>query len=258
MSPVASLLMLLLLGLAQAQQDMDEEFSGNDEETIDITTAILTTNNGTSELLMEGDMLLPQTRNALRCLSNSCLWRKSSNGLVTIPYILSPQFSGMERQKIERALQSFHGRSCIRFVPRRNEYDFISVENKGGCFAALGRQGGRQVVSLNRQGCIYHGIIQHEFLHALGFLHEQTRSDRDSYVRIIWQNIDPQMAFNFDKKNTNNLNTRYDYSSIMHYGRTAFSINGRDTIVPNSGANIGQRQGMSRIDITRLNILYGC
>ncbi|XP_061910489.1 high choriolytic enzyme 1-like [Entelurus aequoreus] len=258
MSTFASLLMLFMLGLAQAYQDMDEEFLGDDEETIDITTTILTTNNGTSELLMEGDMLLPNNRNALKCYSNSCLWRKSSNGLVTIPYILSPQFSGMERQKIERALQSFHGRSCIRFVPRRNEYDFISVENKGGCFAALGRQGGRQVVSLNRQGCIYHGIIQHEFLHALGFQHEQTRSDRDSYVRIIWDNINSEMAFNFYKQDTNNLNTPYDYSSIMHYGRTAFTINGRDTIVPNSGAKIGQRQGMSRGDVARINLLYGC
>ncbi|XP_061760787.1 high choriolytic enzyme 1-like [Nerophis ophidion] len=258
MSPFSSLLMLLLLGLAQAQQDTDEEFSGNEEETVDLTTAILTTNNGTSESLLEGDMLLPKTRNALKCFSNSCLWKKSFNGLVTIPYVISPQFSGMERQKIENAVKSFHGRSCVRFVPRRNEYDFVSVENGGGCFSALGRQGGRQVLSLNRDGCIYHGIIQHEFLHALGFQHEQTRSDRDSYVRIVWENIDRAMAFNFHKQDTNNLNTPYDYSSIMHYGRTAFSVNGRDTIVPLSHANIGQRRGLSRVDISRINLLYGC
>ncbi|XP_054653096.1 high choriolytic enzyme 1-like [Dunckerocampus dactyliophorus] len=262
MSPFASLLMLLLLGLSQAQQDKEivEESPGEDQDTVDITTAILTTNRGTNEILLEGDMLVPKTRNALKCWSQSCLWKKASNGLVKVPYAISSQFSSSERQKIEKAMRSFHGSTCIRFVPRRNEYDYISFESRGGCFSDLGRQGGGQVLSINRQGCVYHGIIQHEINHALGFQHEQTRSDRDSYVRINWENIDPQMAFNFYKQDTNNLNTPYDYSSVMHYGKTAFSTNGKDTItpIPNPGINIGQRRGMSNWDIMRINLLYSC
>ncbi|CAL8238012.1 unnamed protein product [Boreogadus saida] len=61
-----------------------------------------------------------------------------------------------------------------------------------------------------------------------------TRSDRDKYVRINWRNINRRNAHNFKKQNTNNLNTPYDYTSIMHYGRTAFSINGRDNHHPPS------------------------
>ena len=57
------------------------------------------------------------------------------------------------------------------------------------CWSYVGRRGGGQVVSLDRRGCVYHQVVQHELLHALGFNHEQTRSDRDSHVRIIYQNI---------------------------------------------------------------------
>lgn len=57
------------------------------------------------------------------------------------------------------------------------------------CYSWVGRQGGSQVVSLSRSGCLYHNTVQHELLHALGFNHEQTRSDRDNHIRVLWENI---------------------------------------------------------------------
>lgn len=59
----------------------------------------------------------------------------------------------------------------------------------GSCWSYVGRQGGGQTVSLSRQGCLYHGTVQHELLHALGFNHEQTRSDRDNHIQVVWDNI---------------------------------------------------------------------
>ncbi|XP_053276751.1 high choriolytic enzyme 1-like isoform X2 [Pleuronectes platessa] len=259
MTPSVSLLLLLLFGLSQAHPLQEEGIE--EDGTMDITTSILTSNNATDEILLEGDLVAPRTRNAMKCWSQSCLWKKASNGQVVVPFTLSREFSSMERQKIDRAMKAFARKTCIRFVPRQNQYDYISIENRGGCFSSLGRVGGRQVLSLSRGGCIQNGIIQHEINHALGFNHEQTRSDRDGYVRINWENINQGMAYNFYKKDTNNLNTPYDYSSIMHYGRTAFSIQrGRDSItpIPNSNVRIGQRQGMSYWDIMRINRLYRC
>ncbi|XP_076011411.1 high choriolytic enzyme 1-like [Genypterus blacodes] len=265
MDPSLSLLLLLLLGLSQARSVLDEEQESSAEvdenDTVDMSTRILISNNASNEMLMEGDMVMPRTRNAMMCWYNRCQWKKDSSGFVMIPFTVSSEFSSSERQKIDVAMQSFHRSTCIRFVPRRSEYDYISVENRDGCFSSLGRVGGRQVLSLKRRGCMYHGVIQHEINHALGFQHEQTRSDRDQYVRINWSNINPQMAYNFHKHRTNNLNTPYDYSSIMHYGRTAFSIQyGQDSItpIPDPNVQIGQRKGMSHMDITRINRLYGC
>ncbi|XP_077437778.1 high choriolytic enzyme 1-like [Vanacampus margaritifer] len=259
MSRFASLLMLLLLGLSQAYQQ-EEAPEQDEEEQVDITDKILTTNKDTDEILLEGDMLVPRTRNAMKCWSQRCQWKKAANGHVTIPYTVNPEFSARQKQKIETAMRSFHGRTCIRFVPRNGHHDFISVENRRGCFSSLGRQGGKQVVSISRPGCVYHGIIQHELIHALGFQHEQTRSDRDNYVTINWENIEPEMGHNFNLQDTNNLDTPYDYSSVMHYGRTAFSTNGRDTItpIPDAGVQIGQRSDMSEWDIKRINLLYEC
>lgn len=228
---------------------------------VDISTTILSSNNGSKEILLEGDLVAPKNRNAIKCYSQSCLWSKNSKGLVVIPYTISNEYPQQERQVIETALQSFHSSTCIRFVPRKNEYDYISVENKDGCFSSLGKVGNGQTLSINREGCLYHGVIQHETMHSLGFQHEQTRSDRDSYVKINWENIYPEMAFNFYKQDTNNLNTPYDYGSVMHYGRTAFTVRaGVDTItpIPDSSVQIGQRKGLSYWDIKRVNLLYGC
>lgn len=63
-----------------------------------------------------------------------------------------------------------------------------------GCHSAVGRRGGRQALNLQPNepgvGCFRLGTIAHEFLHALGFYHQQSTSDRDNYVDIIWRNID--------------------------------------------------------------------
>ncbi|KAM9426785.1 high choriolytic enzyme 1-like [Pholidichthys leucotaenia] len=260
MSPSISLLLLLLLGLSQAHPFMEEvgedEYPVEEEDPVDITTGILEANNGSSEFLLEGDMVGSTNRNFMNC--RQCLWRKGRDGKVEVPFVISNQYNNYEKRMIIRAMRDFHSKTCIRFVDRTTQYDYISFVNRDGCFSYVGRRGGRQVISLNIPGCIYFGIIQHEIIHALGFYHEHNRDDRDKHVQIRWENISPKMAFNFNKRPTDNLNTPYDYSSIMHYGQTAFSNNGRPTIIPipNPNVQIGQTRGMSDWDIKRIIVLY--
>ncbi|CAG12480.1 unnamed protein product, partial [Tetraodon nigroviridis] len=127
------------------------------------------------------------------------------------------------------------------------------------CWSYIGRQTRGQAVSLRAQGCLYTGTVQHEVLHALGFHHEQARSDRDSYINILTQNIQPGKLSNFAKVPTNNLGTPYDYTSVMHYSKYAFSRNGQPTLLAKSNPNqvLGSSY-MSSNDIARVNRLYQC
>ncbi|KAM9832216.1 uncharacterized protein ACB057_007638 [Neosynchiropus ocellatus] len=213
--------------------------------------------------LIGGDIAIgpDADRNADPCTSYGCLWLKNVDGNVYIPYYIANHFSSREVQIIVRGLDSFSSVSCIRFRPyQQGDHEWLSIESRDGCWSYVGRQGGGQVVSLARQGCLYHGTVQHELLHALGFNHEQTRSDRDSYIQVYWQNIIDGMAYNFDKINTLNQGTPYDYNSVMQYERYAFSKNNQPTMVPipNPNVSFGQATQMSRNDIDRINRLYNC
>ncbi|KAG7214423.1 hypothetical protein INR49_006380 [Caranx melampygus] len=199
-------------------------------------------------------------RNADQCTSRGCMWGKSSDGKVYVPYVIASHYSSRERSIIERGLTSFTSVSCIRFVRRTNQRDYLSIKSDSGCYSYVGRRGYAQTLSLDRRGCLYHNTVQHELLHALGFNHEQCRSDRDQHIRILWENIQSGWEYAFDKLNTLNMNTPYDYNSVMQYHRYAFSGNNKPTMVPIPNANVefGTGTEMSKNDITRLNRLYKC
>lgn len=131
----------------------------------------------------------------------------------------------------------FRQKSCVRFVPRVNQPDFISIQNSlSGCWSAVGRTGGKQILNLQSGVCLRHtGTILHEIMHALGFLHEHTRHDREQFVKINVQNIRPDAMKNFKKDKRKESTTNgigYDLGSVMHYSLMAFSSNGKPTIEP--------------------------
>jgi hypothetical protein len=160
-------------------------------------------------------------------------------------------------------LTKVNGQFCIRIFPRNAEGDYIRVENYSGCSSYVGRVGGSQRMSLVPSCVTRHGTIMHEFLHAFGFHHEQKRYDRDEWVTINWDNIQPGTENNFVKLPEGQidlLGTSYDYGSVLHYGAYAFAVDPSvPTIIPHDpDAQIGQRITLSKLDIERVQILYGC
>lgn len=163
--------------------------------------------------------------------------------------------------------------SCVRFVEAaKDEIHYVNITGlPQGCYSAVGwTLSGAQPLNYEiyplDQGCFRLGTIVHEFLHTLGFYHMQSSANRDDYVRIATENIIRGTEHNFkkyDDDEVDNFDQEYDFGSVMHYPALAFSSNGKPTIIPLDSNNeeaskMGQRIGMSRKDIDRLNTMYRC
>lgn len=220
--------------------------------------------------MYEGDILITlnpgespellQKRNAQRY--RQYLWKTK-----IVPYEVSETLvKDGYMPTIQAAIQQFTEHTCVKWKPRQNEERWVMFVKKSGCYSSVGMnywKKGSQDISLGR-GCNHQGVTMHEMMHAVGFWHEQSRYDRDQYVEIMWENIQPGKEHNFNKYNLNRidyLNEVYDLESIMHYGRTSFSIeNGKPTIraIGDPNKQLGQRNGFSKTDIAQINALYDC
>ncbi|XP_040564112.1 high choriolytic enzyme 2 isoform X1 [Lepeophtheirus salmonis] len=210
-----------------------------------------------------------------------------------VPYKFTSSYSRKEINLIRSAMKDIQSRSCVKFVkarPKHKHYVDIGSDQKG-CHASLGfnKDIGRHYVNLERPGCMFLSVIQHELLHhILGFDHEQNRPDRNSYVRINWQYLnqdsfrsffrsvekgtaplpqkcDPSRGYTFDDCYsgyfTDTLGLPYDYMSIMHYAKDSFTkYPGYNVMDPlqQGGENMGKSRKMTDLDHDKLYKAYGC
>ncbi len=180
----------------------------------------------------------------------------------TIPYQIEPgQFSPAYENMIHNAAAYVSDSTNLCVVQRTNEPNYISIVASSGCWSYVGMNGGVQQLGLNDitdgYGCPF-GSIVHEFSHAAGLWHEQSREDRDEHVFILWDNIDPDYVHNFDQHITDGQDVGpYNFVSIMHYGPYAFSINGKPTIVRRDcSTNLGSTGQYTPGDIEAVGFLY--
>lgn len=181
------------------------------------------------------------------------LWPSS-----VIPYFIQPTVR--EPERILNALELFSG-TVLQFVPYTDQDDVMVFEESAGiCKSYVGRIGGKQPLWIS-PGC-GSADIAHEIMHALGFVHEQNRADRDSFIELFPDNIEEEYKDNFSRlpegmMKVNGLSS-FDYESLMMYPVSMFSKNGQPTMQSRlQGREIRPSEGLSARDVERINKVYG-
>lgn len=175
--------------------------------------------------------------------------------------------------------------SNVQFVQCANNSctgDFVHIQSSTDRNnSPVGRQGGRQVINIVSWGSQV--AMAHELGHTLGLVHEQSRPDRrrDGFVEVNYNNVCKagdmnctggfcfdnnnnriDCDFNFDIEPNALTYGLYDFASIMHYTRDAFSRNGNDTItvLPPYDAQwqnaIGKATQLSNSDRNAMGCMY--
>ncbi|MBO9667898.1 MAG: M12 family metallopeptidase [Bdellovibrio sp.] len=173
-----------------------------------------------------------------------------------IPFVIKSDISNPAA--VMQAISQFTD-TGIEFRPYTEEADALVFEaGTGNCKSYVGRIGGLQPLWV-APGCGAKEIA-HEIMHAIGFVHEQNRSDRDAYIEILWNNVQPSAKLNFEKfsneASSANALGAFDYSSIMIYPPYMFSTNSGETMrSKNSEKPIAPSQSLSINDMMRLKRL---
>ncbi len=282
MTPIAICVALAPLAAnAQTEAEVNAAFASQGEQ---IATVIGSNEEVSYELkkldgkelgVYEGDIILGEheelqwmgaTPLELQSFSDAPGAKASWGGRTTwpngvVPYVINSSVPAGDVTTIKAAMKWLEEAANVTFVERSSESSYINIIRGDGCYSMVGRTGGKQDLSIG-SGCGSRGIVAHEFLHALGFYHEQSRADRDEHVNILWENIKVGRESNFKKGAAVTASVGpYDVRSIMHYSYRAFSVNGQPTItsknpsVPNSA--LGQRTMLTEHDIAALQHIYG-
>jgi hypothetical protein len=231
---------LVLLGISCQQNTVESTEAIADQEKLPENVFVVTSPTGDKLYyedidgmkIMEGDIVL--TDEQIKNFKEGNITRHKGVGTRlsyrkwTNKYMRYSFFSGVPQWKKNityEALAAWHS-AVVMGYGYATSGDRVAVASTATVNnSPVGRRGGRQTLNLSNSAT--KGTAIHEFGHALGLMHEQTRNDRDSYIIIKFNNIKQEHKFNFYKAGSDFIQTGgFDFNSIMLYGSySSFAIN---------------------------------
>lgn len=166
----------------------------------------------------------------------------------TVNYMFANNVTAANQTLMLAAMQQWENIADVNFVPGLPANilsSWLLIQDSAFNSSFVGPSGPGQVVNIASWNTQM--IIVHELGHALGTRHEQSRSDRNTYVTILWDNIsttacdgDCSHNFSIDSDTSYWRYSPYDYDSVMHYRATAFTTSGNtiNTKAPANSQNI--------------------
>lgn len=146
-----------------------------------------------------------------------------------LPLFFDPGIPEARRKLLFEACEAWTKVAAVVCVPRASEFAFVHVAYGEGCSAKVGAGlfawNARRRITLG-ENCWTRSILVHELGHALGLQHEHQRADRDRYIRVQWENVDPAHRYSYAILRSAIDPAPYDFGSIMHYSDGNFSKGG--------------------------------
>lgn len=165
-----------------------------------------------------------------------------------------------DKNRVYDAVKHWESNTSLDFIESSSQSNYIYFTSGSGCSSYVGMIGGKQSLTL-ASGCTTGNTI-HEIGHAIGLWHEQSRVDRNSHIKIQFENIQSGREHNFKTYEESGFDgqeftSNLDFGSIMMYGAYSFSSNGLPTIVKVDGSLYStQRTALSSGDKVGVNIMY--
>ncbi|KAI1294719.1 Zinc metalloproteinase nas-8 [Halotydeus destructor] len=182
----------------------------------------------------------------------------------TLVYVIDSKVPAKDHEGILLGMQEIEKNTCIVFKKRTRERNYVKIIYEDGCWSYVGRQKKVQELSLGK-GCQRTGTVVHELMHALGVYHEHERFDRDSYIKIKWENIEKKQYEQFEMQTVDDAQLygkEFDFMSTMLYDPYDFSKNDKATMVSLvKGKKLlrdSKKPAISPGDIQLLNDMYKC
>jgi len=135
--------------------------------------------------IIEGDIIVPENFFDPQIQAAWRQLRQWPGGQV--PFRFHPNVTPANQNAMRAAMAEWERVANIDFTLRINEGDWVEIRDDTLNASAVGRVGGRQEIMIFNWNNRW--IMCHELAHCLGYWHEQSRPDRDTYVRINWENI---------------------------------------------------------------------